>query len=135
MLKRPPSLHEGLLEHMSDTANNRTATSSYSGIEGILLSHLSSFMHLWKMRGLCIQSGGGRREAGGNKGAEASFSEMLKKSNNSMKKVAESSDASEGGGKGKKKGKKGRQMDPALLGFKVASNRILMGEIHRADDF
>ncbi|ESQ34142.1 hypothetical protein EUTSA_v10006550mg [Eutrema salsugineum] len=135
MLKRPPSSHsssshEGLLEHMSDTAS-RTATSSYSGVEG----------------------GGGRREAGGagNKGtttAEASsFSEMLKKSSGSsmsmsmsMKKVAESSSlsdaASEGGkGGGKKKGKKGRQLDPALLGFKVASNRILMGEIHRADDF
>ncbi|ESQ34116.1 hypothetical protein EUTSA_v10006556mg [Eutrema salsugineum] len=132
MLKRPPSSHsssshEGLLEHMSDTAS-RTATSSYSGVEG----------------------GGGRREAGGagNKGtttAEASsFSEMLKKSSGSsmsmsMKKVAESSlsDAANEGGKGggKKKGKKGRQLDPALLGFKVASNRILMGEIHRADDF
>ncbi|KAK8711015.1 hypothetical protein V6N13_146321 [Hibiscus sabdariffa] len=28
---------------------------------------------------------------------------------------------------GKKKGKKGRQIDPSLLGFKVTSNRILMG--------
>ncbi|CAH2034026.1 unnamed protein product [Thlaspi arvense] len=127
LLKRPQSSHsssshEGLLEHLSDAAN-RTAATSYSGIEG----------------------GGGRREAGGagggNKG-EASFSEMLKKSSSSsMKKVAaESSDAAtteggKGGGGGKKKGKKGRQLDPALLGFKVASNRILMGEIHRADDF
>ncbi|KAL4354287.1 hypothetical protein GQ457_06G034210 [Hibiscus cannabinus] len=35
---------------------------------------------------------------------------------------------------GKKKGKKGRQIDPSLLGFKVTSNRILMGEIQRLDD-
>ncbi|CAH2034060.1 unnamed protein product [Thlaspi arvense] len=127
LLKRPQSSHsssshEGLLEHLSDAAN-RTAATSYSGIEG----------------------GGGRREAGGAAGVnrgEASFSEMLKKSSSSsMKKVAaESSDATttdggKGGGGGKKKGKKGRQLDPALLGFKVASNRILMGEIHRADDF
>ncbi|KAH9329430.1 hypothetical protein KI387_001538 [Taxus chinensis] len=34
----------------------------------------------------------------------------------------------------KKKGKKGRQIDPSLLGFKVTSNRIMMGEIHRLDD-
>ncbi|KAE8734538.1 Ribosomal protein L7Ae/L30e/S12e/Gadd45 family protein [Hibiscus syriacus] len=34
----------------------------------------------------------------------------------------------------KKKGKKGKQIDPALLGFKVTSNRILMGEIQRPDD-
>ncbi|CAH8299282.1 unnamed protein product [Eruca vesicaria subsp. sativa] len=125
LLKRPPSSHsssshEGLLEHISDAANNRTA-SSYGGIEG-----------------------GGRRETGagvGNRGSEASFSEMLKKSSSSsMKKVPvaaeSSSDPNEGnkGGGGKKKGKKGRQLDPALLGFKVTSNRV-MGEIHRADDF
>ncbi|GMI67122.1 hypothetical protein HRI_000381500 [Hibiscus trionum] len=35
---------------------------------------------------------------------------------------------------GKKKGKKGKQIDPALLGFKVTSNRILMGEIQRPED-
>ncbi|GMI67121.1 hypothetical protein like AT1G24300 [Hibiscus trionum] len=35
---------------------------------------------------------------------------------------------------GRKKGKKGRQIDPALLGFKVTSNRILMGEIQGLDD-
>ncbi|XP_039042627.1 uncharacterized protein LOC120181605 [Hibiscus syriacus] len=34
---------------------------------------------------------------------------------------------------GKKKGKKGWQIDPALLGFKVTSNRILMGEIQGID--
>ncbi|XP_039042622.1 protein ESSENTIAL FOR POTEXVIRUS ACCUMULATION 1-like [Hibiscus syriacus] len=34
----------------------------------------------------------------------------------------------------KKKGKKGKQIDPALLGFKVTSNRILMGEIQRPNE-
>ncbi|AEE30514.1 GYF domain-containing protein [Arabidopsis thaliana] len=122
LLKRPPSSHsssshEGLIERISDTAS-RTAASSYSGIEG-----------------------GVRRESGaaGNKGSTSeatSFSEMLKKSNSMKKVAAESNDVTEGskGGGGKKKGKKGRQIDPALLGFKVTSNRI-MGEIHRADDF
>ena len=45
-------------------------------------------------------------------------------------------DASDGtqGRSNKKKGKKGRQIDPALLGFKVTSNRIMMGEIQRVDD-
>lgn len=47
--------------------------------------------------------------------------------------VPESADGTQGRG-GKKKGKKGRQIDPALLGFKVTSNRIMMGEIQRVDD-
>ena len=41
---------------------------------------------------------------------------------------------SQAGRSGKKKGKKGKQIDPALLGFKVTSNRIMMGEIQRLDD-
>ncbi|OMO99392.1 hypothetical protein COLO4_13296 [Corchorus olitorius] len=48
---------------------------------------------------------------------------------------SEPSDGGAQAGKsGKKKGKKGRQIDPALLGFKVTSNRIMMGEIQRLDD-
>ena len=47
--------------------------------------------------------------------------------------VLESADG-QGGKTGKKKGKKGRQIDPALLGFKVTSNRIMMGEIQRIED-
>lgn len=73
--------------------------------------------------------------------SEASFIDMLKSNN---KKIApmdahatagfsESSDA-QGGRSGKKKGKKGRQIDPALLGFKVTSNRIMMGEIQRIEE-
>ncbi|PIN18426.1 GYF domain containing protein [Handroanthus impetiginosus] len=70
---------------------------------------------------------------------ETSFSDMLK---SSAKKPApqetqvsaESTDGMSGSRNNKKKGKKGRQIDPALLGFKVTSNRILMGEIQRIDD-
>ncbi|OVA09605.1 GYF [Macleaya cordata] len=64
---------------------------------------------------------------------ETSFIDMLK---SNAKKPAmpesdatassESSDAGAGNRSGKKKGKKGRQIDPALLGFKVTSNRIMM---------
>ncbi|KAL3511474.1 hypothetical protein ACH5RR_030875 [Cinchona calisaya] len=75
--------------------------------------------------------------------SETSFSDMLK---SSTKKPApqdicaagsgasESVDGMQGSRSGKKKGKKGRQIDPALLGFKVTSNRILMGEIQRIED-
>ncbi|KAL7612985.1 hypothetical protein Lser_V15G06068 [Lactuca serriola] len=41
---------------------------------------------------------------------------------------------SKSGGGGKKKGKKGRQIDLDLLGFKVTSNRIMMGEIQHIQD-
>ncbi|KAK1381631.1 protein ESSENTIAL FOR POTEXVIRUS ACCUMULATION 1-like [Heracleum sosnowskyi] len=67
-----------------------------------------------------------------------SFSDMLK--SNAKKPpqpeshAASATELSEGGRSGKKKGKKGRQIDPALLGFKVTSNRIMMGEIQRVDD-
>ncbi|KAK9117613.1 hypothetical protein Sjap_016560 [Stephania japonica] len=72
---------------------------------------------------------------------EPSFIDMLKSSarkppmpdTDSMSGASESSDAA-GNKSGKKKGKKGRQIDPALLGFKVSSNRIMMGEIQRLDD-
>ncbi|KAL8255155.1 hypothetical protein R6Q59_033376 [Mikania micrantha] len=66
----------------------------------------------------------------------ASFSDMLrsnaKKADNNAA-ALESADV-HGGKTGKKKGKKGRQIDPALLGFKVTSNRIMMGEIQRIED-
>ncbi|XP_038699543.1 uncharacterized protein LOC119996821 [Tripterygium wilfordii] len=72
--------------------------------------------------------------------SETSFIDMLKKPVPSEADPlnAAAMDSSDGGavaGKsGKRKGKKGRQIDPALLGFKVSSNRILMGEIQRLDD-
>lgn len=37
-------------------------------------------------------------------------------------------------GGGKKKGKKGKKVSPAVLGFNVVSNRIMMGEIQSAED-
>ncbi|CAN4123814.1 unnamed protein product [Withania somnifera] len=71
--------------------------------------------------------------------SETSFSDMVK--SNAKKPAAqeahpsESSDGTQGARSGsKKKGKKGRQIDPALLGFKVTSNRIMMGEIQRVED-
>lgn len=72
---------------------------------------------------------------------ETSFSDMLK--SNAKKPTpqethasAQGSEQSDGasGARNKKKGKKGRQIDPALLGFKVTSNRIMMGEIQRIED-
>lgn len=66
---------------------------------------------------------------------ETSFSDMLKSSAKKPQEThVESSEAGGGARNNKKKGKKGRQIDPALLGFKVTSNRIMMGEIQRVDD-
>ncbi|XP_020586942.1 uncharacterized protein LOC110029136 isoform X2 [Phalaenopsis equestris] len=71
---------------------------------------------------------------------ETSFIDIIK----SSKKPAESEthpgsshdllESGQGVKTAKKKGKKGRQIDPSLLGFKVHSNRIMMGEIQRPDD-
>ncbi|KAK9272311.1 hypothetical protein L1049_002682 [Liquidambar formosana] len=71
--------------------------------------------------------------------SETSFIDMLKKPVPEADAVngaaLESSDGGpQVGRSGKKKGKKGRQIDPALLGFKVSSNRIMMGEIQRLED-
>ncbi|PRQ54303.1 putative GYF domain-containing protein [Rosa chinensis] len=72
--------------------------------------------------------------------SETSFIDVLKKPVIPEADVASRGavESSDGGGQvgrtGKKKGKKGRQIDPALLGFKVSSNRIMMGEIHRLDE-
>ena len=41
-------------------------------------------------------------------------------------------DGSKGGGK--KKGKKGKKVNPSVLGFNVVSNRIMMGEIQTVED-
>lgn len=75
-------------------------------------------------------------------GSETSFIDMLKSTKKSP--AAESmvvggaavQDPMDGALRvsGKKKGKKGRQIDRALLGFKVTSNRIMMGEIQGIDD-
>nr|DAD30492.1 TPA_asm: hypothetical protein HUJ06_009343 [Nelumbo nucifera] len=74
--------------------------------------------------------------------SETSFIDMLKSTvkkpvlpdSDPLAGATESSDSAQGSRSGKKKGKKGRQIDPALLGFKVSSNRIMMGEIQRLED-
>jgi len=75
--------------------------------------------------------------------SETSFMDMLKKpvlpevvveSHAGSGIGSESSDAAQAARGGKKKGKKGKQIDPSLLGFKVSSNRIMMGEIQRPED-
>ncbi|KAI3983435.1 hypothetical protein MKX01_038855 [Papaver californicum] len=76
--------------------------------------------------------------------SETSFIDMLKSAN---KQQQQQQMMVEGGGDnsmelldgaqgkyGKKKGKKGKQINPALLGFKVTSNRIMMGEIQRLEE-
>lgn len=70
--------------------------------------------------------------------SETSFMDVLKKPVTPEADNRGAMESSDGGGQvgrtGKKKGKKGRQIDPTLLGFKVSSNRIMMGEIHGLDD-
>lgn len=81
-----------------------------------------------------------RPTSSGGDAPEASFIDMLKSTKKVVHPEPEASnephDAGTGtkGGGSKKKGKKGRQIDPSLLGFKVHSNRIMMGEIQRLDD-
>ncbi|KAJ6832116.1 uncharacterized protein M6B38_345635 [Iris pallida] len=80
-----------------------------------------------------------RRTSSSSDAPEASFIDMLKSTKKMVLSEAEASsetqDAGTGGkGGNKKKGKKGRQIDPSLLGFKIHSNRIMMGEIQRLDD-
>lgn len=83
-----------------------------------------------------------RRTSSGSDGAvsETSFIDMLKRPilhemDAASGAAAESSDGgSQAVRSGKKKGKRGKQIDPSLLGFKVSSNRIMMGEIQRPED-
>ncbi|KAJ3678251.1 hypothetical protein LUZ60_002054 [Juncus effusus] len=64
-----------------------------------------------------------------------SFIDMLKSTKKPPQPAPQQADDSAEASKGAKKGKKkGRQIDPALLGFKVHSNRIMMGEIQRPDE-
>ncbi|KAE9590178.1 hypothetical protein Lalb_Chr21g0316891 [Lupinus albus] len=70
--------------------------------------------------------------------SERSFIDMLKKPVHPEVDAGTGMESSDGGAQagrsGKKKGKKGKQIDPSLLGFKVSSNRIMMGEIQRPED-
>ncbi|EPS73608.1 hypothetical protein M569_01149, partial [Genlisea aurea] len=90
------------------------------------------------------ESGQFRRASSCNDAADvletaSSFSDMLKSGGGgghaNSKKTTESAEQQlEATRSSKKKGKKGRHIDPALLGFKVSSNRIMMGEIQRVED-
>lgn len=74
--------------------------------------------------------------------SETSFIDMLKKpvlpevdaAGGALPPTDSSDGGAQAGRSGKKKGKKGKQIDPSLLGFKVSSNRIMMGEIQRPED-
>ncbi|VFQ81043.1 unnamed protein product [Cuscuta campestris] len=155
LLKRPhvSPIQEGL----SDLNSNATLNRSYSNtmasevarkadVESNTAANQASDVHGGKKDAARF-----RRSVSGSDAdtTETSFSDMLKNNNASGKKMAaaaattqqevvssESSESAQGGGarSNKKKGKKGRQIDPALLGFKVMSNRILMGEIQRVED-
>jgi len=150
LLKRPPisinSSQEGLAELASDTV-----------IRGKhLLSSLPSEGPRWEAGGhpanqsSDIQTPGKKdvhfrrisSVSDDTDVSEPSFIDMLK--SNAKKPVqpesaaaagvSELSEGSQASRSAKKKVKKGKQIDPALLGFKVTSNRIMMGEIQRVDD-
>ncbi|CAN0922029.1 Protein ESSENTIAL FOR POTEXVIRUS ACCUMULATION 1 [Linum grandiflorum] len=65
-------------------------------------------------------------------GRKVSAGNMNSNNNNAVIKELEVDGSSKGGGK--KKGKKGKKVSSAVLGFNVVSNRINMGEIETADD-
>ncbi|GLT27214.1 hypothetical protein SLA2020_022300 [Shorea laevis] len=123
-LKTPTSLassDEGNQEAAGNPAASRTAEAQASGGRDVRFRRTSS----------CNDTAV----------SEASFMDVLKKPVQHGADAAygpawESSDGdgSQAGRSGKKKGKKGRHIDPALLGFKVTSNRILMGEIQRLEE-
>ncbi|RWW82297.1 hypothetical protein BHE74_00009246 [Ensete ventricosum] len=101
-----------------------TATASYEQRDSSWIYSQPVFEHSFKL---------GPDRAGLNNVIEPSFSEMLKSTKKPMPEL-ETLEAGSIGKGPKKRGKKGRQIDPSLLGFKVHSNRILMGEIQRPDD-
>ncbi|KAL2253795.1 UNVERIFIED_CONTAM: Protein ESSENTIAL FOR POTEXVIRUS ACCUMULATION 1 [Sesamum indicum] len=146
LLRRPPvsraaSSHEGLSEVTADRVARGKSLSNTVPPDGVR-----------REPGVNVGNtdASGRRDAQFRRTSscndadvlETSFSDMLKSSakkaapqeTHASAGAAESSDGMPGGRNNKKKGKKGRQIDPALLGFKVTSNRIMMGEIQRIDD-
>ncbi|KAL0385312.1 UNVERIFIED_CONTAM: hypothetical protein Sradi_2925500 [Sesamum radiatum] len=149
LLRRPPvsraaSSHEGLSEVTADRAARGKSLSNTVPSDVYMLE----FFLLVGARREGVNVGNadasGRRDAQFRRTSscndadvlETSFSDMLKSSakkpapqeTHGSGAAAESSDGMAGGRNNKKKGKKGRQIDPALLGFKVTSNRIMMGK-------
>ncbi|KAH6798476.1 GYF domain-containing protein [Perilla frutescens var. frutescens] len=146
LLRRPPvsravSSQEGLSELTVDPAVRGKSLSSNVTSDGVRRDPGAANVGNTEASGR--RDGQFRRTSSCNDAdvLETSFSDMLK---SSAKKPtpqethasAANAEASDGvsGARNKKKGKKGRQIDPALLGFKVTSNRIMMGEIQRIED-
>ncbi|PON51866.1 GYF domain containing protein [Parasponia andersonii] len=140
-VSRTPSAQDGLSEIVSNPVSR--GKSSSSGIsDGVRQDMVSN-----PLNQVSDISGSSKRDVRFRRTSsysdadvsEASFMDMLKSNAkktadaHSTAGVPESSDGTQGRS-GKRKGKKGRQIDPALLGFKVTSNRIMMGEIHRVED-
>ncbi|PHT68343.1 hypothetical protein T459_27830 [Capsicum annuum] len=144
LLKRPTvlrisSTQEGLSELTSDTLvrgkNPSDATSEGGKREagGNAANQVPDAVTSGK------KDGGFRRTASSSDAdvSETSFRDMLKSNAKPTAQEAHASealDATQYARSSKKKGKKGRQIDPSLLGFKVTSNRIMMGEIQRIED-
>nr|GME11119.1 uncharacterized protein LOC109175541 isoform X2 [Ipomoea batatas] len=144
LLKRPPvmrvlSNQEGLSELNIDNVRGRSLSNEVEKRDGggNAANQVSDTFATGK------KEVGFRRTAscGDAEVTETSFSDMLKSNAkkppqevHSSTAASESFDAAQGARRNKKKGKKGRQIDPALLGFKVTSNRIMMGEIQRIED-
>uniref|UniRef100_A0A2P2ME49 Uncharacterized protein LOC8286754 n=1 Tax=Rhizophora mucronata TaxID=61149 RepID=A0A2P2ME49_RHIMU len=138
-VSRASSSQEGLPELVSDTAARAKVSLSITDVSsGVNQASQANDI-----------SGSGKNDArfrrtsscGDTDVSEPSFIDMLKSNAKKIPTaelhamgVSESSDSMQGGKSSKKKGKKGRQIDPALLGFKVTSNRIMMGEIQRIED-
>ncbi|KAF5759035.1 putative GYF domain-containing protein [Helianthus annuus] len=80
---------------------------------------------------IAFQSGNDQKATGDFKSVSDGFwdSEI---GGSSGKAVVADGGSAKGGGK--KKGKKGKKVSPAVLGFNVVSNRIMMGEIETIDD-
>ncbi|KAL5552664.1 hypothetical protein UlMin_040065 [Ulmus minor] len=143
-VSRTPSSQDGLSETVPDPAPRGKSSSSVAldgtrqETAGIPISQSSDSMAVSK------RDARFRRTSSFSDAdvSEASFMDMLKSNAKKSAPVdgqTSSAGASELDGSlnrsnSKKKGKKGRQIDPALLGFKVTSNRIMMGEIQRIDD-
>ncbi|GER37022.1 GYF domain-containing protein [Striga asiatica] len=143
---------------LEDTTKDRSRSWNAKGAENVLLRRpraSSSEEGLSEVNGDAAVSGRGKNVANGGRRDDVvvgfrrtsscndatatdtmemtSFSEMLKKP--PLPDLSDGGASAAGGSqKNKKRGKKGRQIDPALLGFKVTSNRIMMGEIQRIDE-
>ncbi|XP_057777016.1 protein ESSENTIAL FOR POTEXVIRUS ACCUMULATION 1-like isoform X2 [Salvia miltiorrhiza] len=145
LLRRPPvsraaSSQEGLSELNVDTARGKSLSSTVTS-DGVRRE--AGATAVGNVEAASRRDVQFRRTSSCNDAdvLETSFSDMLKSS--AKKPIPQETHASAAttepldgasGARNKKKGKKGRQIDPALLGFKVTSNRIMMGEIQRIED-